>query len=78
MNDANMWLYDQHISFTLYHIDQYITSSRDTLVVRFAYDTYMDHQTIDVAILIYKPNDYGQNKKHSKVVRVMLKKVQLV
>ncbi len=76
MNDANMWLYDQHIFFTLHDIDQYITSSRDTLVVRFAYDTYMDHHTMDVVILIYKPNDYGQNKKHSIIVRVMLKKVQ--
>jgi hypothetical protein len=78
LNDANMWLHDQHKHFTLYHIDQYTRSSKDTLVVRFPYDTYLDHHTIDVEIYIYKPNDYGQNKKHSIVLRVMLKNVQLV
>jgi hypothetical protein len=36
----------------------------------------MDHHTIDVEICIYKPNDYGE--KHSIVVRVMLKNIQLV
>jgi hypothetical protein len=78
LNDANMWLHDQHKYLALYHIDQYARSSKDTLILSFPYDTYLDHHTIDVETCIYKPNDYDQNKKHSIVVRVMLKNVQLV